>query len=550
MRIAARHPWRGLLASALLCAAGSAQAATHHFYVPFTLEQSSGTKAQNIWLADTANLGNPPFQLTNQVLDGPFNGSAQNIAILDDWTYNTTTRFAEDVEPQLVVYGVAGHLYKADLHKIGPVQQFSSASYGELCSLIPLDERPFAAAKAYVQAIVEPTGSANTCASGVGTQTWLIPANADNTVAPTIEPTNWSVIGAFTDPTDGSFVRWIVWTGNAVAAYKANFSSSTTLLVGPPTGPAPNLIGRVDGDALLLSSSNSGGVQTDSIYHVSMTGSGLMSSYSYSTSSTCVALAGTSLVVDSVAGMVLMSDSTNAGYGIYSLPLSGSAPSQIYADSTGNECGAVAGDTTSAAHVGVNEVDVTTGFAHVISVSEAGPATQTPVLLASGANQFDVVRYTIDGHFWIEVQDLSNPTLQYGTLVMDGDGTPIQNYANSRIGDDIWGGYSLPGNTPGLERDVVYLFSPTGGLSCNGGTLTAVDPVAFTGTNISGIPADACTTLAFGWLPASVGYVQEPAGTSPVEIDPVGGKMYTLLGPDPNGGLFLNIATLFGYPFY
>ena len=86
MRIAARHPWRGLLASALLCAAGQRPGChRHHFYVPFTLEQSSGTKAQNIWLADTANLGNPPFQLTNQVLDGPYR-QRQNVAILDDWT--------------------------------------------------------------------------------------------------------------------------------------------------------------------------------------------------------------------------------------------------------------------------------------------------------------------------------------------------------------------------------------------------------------------------------------------------------------------------------
>ena len=36
---------------------------------------------------------------------------------------------------------------------------------------------------------------------------------------------------------------------------------------------------------------------------------------------------------------------------------------------------------------------------------------------------------------------------------------------------------------------------------------------------------------------------------SPIEIDPVGGKAYQLLGTDPNG-LFNNVATLSGYPFY
>jgi hypothetical protein len=46
-----------------------------------------------------------------------------------------------------------------------------------------------------------------------------------------------------------------------------------------------------------------------------------------------------------------------------------------------------------------------------------------------------------------------------------------------------------------------------------------------------------------------VGYVQEAGGGTPVEIDPVGGRMYLLLGPDP-AGLFTNLALLPGYPFY
>ena len=27
-------------------------------------------------------------------------------------------------------------------------------------------------------------------------------------------------------------------------------------------------------------------------------------------------------------------------------------------------------------------------------------------------------------------------------------------------GDDIWGGYSVQATPPGVERDVIYLFSP------------------------------------------------------------------------------------------
>ncbi|HEV2111284.1 MAG TPA: hypothetical protein VGT99_08015, partial [Gammaproteobacteria bacterium] len=278
MRITSKNLWRGLGAAALLSAAGGAQAAGH-FYVPFSLVLNTGG-SQGMWLADTDHLGNPPFELTNQVLDGTG-------VVLDDWTLNPATHLATNVQPQLVVYGVAGHLYKANLHSISPVQQFSSGSYAQLCSLTPLDERPYAAARAFVQAVVEPTGSTNTCASGVGTQTWLIPANADSSVAPTIEPANWTVLGAFTDPTDSAFVRWIVWTGNEVDAYKANFGVHSTLLVGPSAGPAPALIGRVDGNALLLAPSDSGGVHTDALYPVSMAGSGLIASYSYADGAPC-----------------------------------------------------------------------------------------------------------------------------------------------------------------------------------------------------------------------------------------------------------------------
>ena len=547
MRITSKNLWRGLGAAALLSAAGGAAAAGHsgHFYVPFSLTLNTGG-SQGMWLADTDHLGNPPFELTNQVLDGTG-------VVLDDWTLNATTHLATNVQPQLVVYGVGGHLYKEGLRSIAPVTQFSSGGYAQLCSLTALDERPYAASRAFVQAVVEPTGSTNTCASGVGTQTWLIPANAASTTAPIIEPANWAVLGAFTDPTDQAFVRWIVWTGTEVDAYKANFSSRTTLLVGPAAGPAPNLIGRVDGNALLLAPSDSGGVHTDTLYHFSMTGSTLITSYSYSDAAPCavgmttIGSASSSLA-DAGSGVLVYTEPTNTGYAVYTVPLAGGTPTQIYADSSGNECGSLAGDAVSAGHAGVDEVEVATGFQHVISLNEAGPVSQTPVFLAGGANLFAYLRYTIDGHFWIPVQTLNVTPRHFSTVVADGDGTVVQNYTNARMGDDIWGGYDPSGKTPGVQRDVVYLFSPNA-THCSGGTLAAIDPVAFTSINVSGVPADACSALAYGWQPASVGYVQEAAGSLPVEIDPVAGRMYSLLGPDASG-LFQNIAILSGYPFY
>ncbi|HEV7163885.1 MAG TPA: hypothetical protein VGO35_00670 [Gammaproteobacteria bacterium] len=545
MRISPRPIWRGLLAAGfMLTAANTAQAA--HSYIPFTLVQNPGPD-QGVWLADTDHLGNPPFQLTNQPLDGNVGTNGGTVAILNDWTLNAITHEATGVTPQLAVYGVAGHLYKANLRNIGPIQQFSNGSYAQLCTLTALDERPYAAAKAYVQAVVEPTGSLNACASGIGTQTWLIPANADNTVAPIIEPTNWSVLGAFTNPVDESFVRWVVWTGNAVVAYKANFSSATTLLVGPPTGPAPAVFSRVDGTMFLTGTSDVAGTRTDSLYRVTMTGSSLVATYSFADTAICVGVSA-GVMTDSIGGILSFAEPTGSGYAVYAAPLAGGAATQIYADSTGNECGALAGDTVSGSYVGLNEFDTTSGFDHVIALNETGPGTQTPVFLAGGVNIEADIRYTINGHFWIGVLDFNTSPTGFTEIVADGNGAVVQTYANSRMGDDIWGGYFVRGNPPGVERDVVYLFSPNPGV-CMGGTLAAIDPVAFTSTNITGLPADACSALAYGWQPASVGYVREPAGSSPVEIDPVGGKMYSLLGPDA-AGLFENLAILPGYPFY
>lgn len=545
MRITARHLRHGFAAACLaLLLANGVQAAPpgSHIYIPFTLNLSGGG-SQGVWLADTANLGNPPYQITNQVLDG-----SGSVAILDDWSYSNSTHLASNVIPQMLVYSVAGHLYKVSLSSIVPVMQFSTGSYAELCTLTALDQRPFAASKSYVQAVVEPTGSLNNCASGLGMQTWLIPASADNTVAPTIEPANWSVLGAFTDTGNGSFVNWIVWTGNEVDSYGANFSSHTTLLVGPPAGPAPQLFGREDGTAFLRSPADDGVTHTDTIYRVNAGGSGMVASFSYSDASPCANAVGGAML-DAGLGIVSMAESTNTGYAVYALPVAGGAASQIYADNSGGECGSISGDNPSAGHLGLNEFDTGTGFQHVIGISEAGPANQAPVFLAGGVNLNAFLRYTINGHFWINVTDFSVSPVHYTTIVADGNGAILQTYTNSRNGDDIWGGFTPRTTNPGVQRDVVYLFSPAGGLPCTGGTLRAINPSSFAVTTISGLPSDACSALAYGWQPASVGYVQEAGGGAPVEIDPAGGHMYLLLGPDP-AGLFLNLALLPGYPFY
>lgn len=542
--------WPGVGAAVLLCAAGSAQAAGHT-YVPFGVLDNTNSFWTGLWLADTANLGNPPVQLTNQQLDGPLSGvqgGSPNVTVLNDWTLNTTTHEATNVVGQLVVYGVGGHLFSADLKTIGPVQQFSSGNYGELCSLNALDARPFAAARSFVQAVVEPVGSANTCASGVGTQTWLIPANATAATAPMIEPGNWAVLGAFTNPTDGSFVRWIVWTGNEVVAYKANFSSATTLLVGPPAGPAPEVLSRVDGNAVLASSSDNGVTHTDTFYHVSMTGSGLMSSLSNPDTSPCFfGSTFVNAVTDSGTGTVLILENTAGGYGVYSAPIAGGAVSQIYADSSGANCGQLAGDSPSAGHVAVNLTNTGTGNEVVIGVNETGPVSQTPVAIAGSDTVIAVDIYAINGHLWILEDDFSSGSDVFATLVADGDGTVVQSYPNTRIRNDMWAGFLASGQAPSVDRAVVYLFGNPG--VCSGGSLTAINTTSFAATPISGVPADACTAAGFGWQPATVGSVKEPAGDSPTEVDPVAGKMYILLGPITTGA-FQNLSTVSSFPFY
>ena len=544
MRKSIRFTQGAVLAAGLASAASAAQAA--HSYIPFTETLNSGGN-QGLWLADTDNLGNPPYQLTNQMLDGSATTTA-TVAVLNDWTLNTSTRLATGVTPQLVVWGSGGRLYKANLRTIQPVQAFTNDSYQELCSLTALDERPYAAAKAYVQAVVEPMGSPDNCASGLGTQTWLIPASADNAVAPTLEPGNWSVIGAFTDPSDGSFLRWVVWTGNEVDAYKANFSTHTTLLVGPPAGPAPSVFADVNGDALLMVKGDDGVTHTDHLYHVSMTGSGSVAVYSYPDAGPCAAGDGAGgAVFDAAANAVAFGENTAAGYAVYVAPLSGAAPTLAYSNSSGSKCGGVSGDAFSGNYVGGVQTDTLTGDSQVIAVNISGPANQTPNLLVDGgANGAASIHYTIDGHFWIDVFDFSSGPLVRSTVVADGDGTVLQSYPGSQIGDDIWAGFVVSG--PAVQRAMVYLFSPNG-TPCTGGTLAAIDPAAFTATGISGVPADTCRVIAYGWQPASVGYFQEGTGSSPIEVDPVGGKAYQLLGTDPNG-LFTNTSALVGYPFY
>jgi hypothetical protein len=134
---------------------------------------------------------------------------------------------------------------------------------------------------------------------------------------------------------------------------------------------------------------------------------------------------------------------------------------------------------------------------HAIGVNEAGPATQTKVLLAGDANSSATIHCTIDGHEWINLSTFS-PTTSNTQVVIDADGTLIRTFPNTRITDDV--------------------------------------------------PADTCSITAYGYIPASTGGLSRPAGSSPVQIDPVAGHLFQLLGPQTDG-TFTNLEQVMNYPF-
>ena len=526
----------------LIAVANQGSAVASNTFVPFGLNEDNID--QGLWLADVNNPANPPLQLTNQLLDG---NHGTNVAVLNTWTYDPVRKEAVNVEPQMLVYGVRGHLYKADARKVAPIVPFGNTAYKELCSLTALDPVPFASARAFVQAVVEPIGSPSTCASGLGTQTWLFRITADGTTAPTLEPTNWTVLGAFTDPTSEAFVKWLVWTGNSVDVYVSNFTTHLTVLVGPPTGAAPGVLSRVDGTAILVSGMDVGAVHTNNFYQVTATGSAFLASTSYATTSPCV---GTSdvggTVNDAVSGLSFFTSPTSLGYAVYSVPAGGGPISTVYEDDSGASCGQIVGDGTSAGRVAVTVTDMAIGLTTVQTLAENGPVNQAPLVIAGdGVSNFASVRYTINDHLWIDVRSFGPSVLS--TLVVDGDGTVVASYPNARIGTDTWGGFFPRG--PSIDRSAVLLFSVNPG-NCTGGAYVAIDGVTLAATSLTGLPDDACRPVtAFGWSPVAVGSVATPDGSQPILVDTAGAKVYTPLGPDVNGQ-FLNLSPLPGYPFF
>jgi hypothetical protein len=252
---------------------------------------------------------------------------------------------------------------------------------------------------------------------------------------------------------------------------------------------------------------------------------------------------------DPGSGNFIFEEPTNTGYALYTMPIAGGPVTPIYANNSGTECGTIGGDATSAGFVGLNEIDQATFLTHVVAVNEAGPATQTAVLLASVPNGTASIRYTIDGHYWIDLRSNTGGVQQSSEMVVDGNGTVLQTFPNSRISDDAWAGFSISGAAPAVQRALVYLFSPTGGLKCNGGVLSSVDPVTLVSTAVSGAPADTCSVVVFGWLPISLGSLTQPTGNSPIQLDPAAGQVYFLLGPQTDG-IFTDLSALFGYPFF
>ena len=527
------------LLGVLLCA-GAVSAA--HVYIPFTNVLTETGQDQGLWLADSDHLGSPPIQVTDQLLDGP---ATFNLAVLHDWTLDPATRLATRLTPRMAVYGVGGRLFKVDLQHAGPAEQLTNGTYQELCSLLALDQRPFNESKAFVQAIVQPVGSPNTCADNLGTVTWLIPASAGARTAAIVEPAFWNVLGAFTDPADGKFVEWLVWTGTEVAAYSDDFRSHRPILTGIPQGFGPVPMLRIDSTFFLSATVVSdAGSQTDTVFRVTPASSSVVGNFTRAASSFCN---GSSLgsLPDRKTGKIVFTEPTDTGYALFTAPLSGGRATQIYADDSVFNCGSVAGDAISKGFAGVTVFEGLTGREHAIGVNESGPVTQTPVHLAGDANSTADVHYTIDGHLWVDVLTLS-PVRTRSTLVVDGDGTKVLSFAAGLSGDVV-GGNAVSGDQSALQRERVYLFSAAPG-HCAGGTLSLVNPITFDSVAVDGLPADTCSVFAFGYPPASTGSVTTPGGSEPVQIDPATHRLHQLAEASFDG-TFSNLEQILFYPF-
>jgi hypothetical protein len=516
----------------LLCAATAALAA--HELGPVTSTDTTTGALTSLWLADRTDLGNPVMQLTNQPLDGAVN----NTPVFYEWTYDATRREDVALTPALIVYGVSGQLFSASLKAVGPVQRFSSGVYHELCSLTAIGGKSFVAGSSYVMAVVAPEAT-DSCAAGT-TQTWLIPANAGATTPPLLEPPNWTVLGAFTDPVTDQFLRYIVWTGTELDSTNASFGGATRISAALPAGPAPFLVGRVGIDGYALATSVAGTIETDTYYHFNPTGAAPAATFSYSTSSPCSGVIGDALT-DVAGSSLIFSEPTPTGFGIFTLPMSGGALHQASSDSSGN-CGGPIGDAPSKGRVAI-----LSGPA-VYTIDPLANPDQTPVQLGGdGVTNFAFVRYTAGGHFWIQIQSIG-PASSFTLLVVDGDGTVIANLPSARVADDVFAGISPRGTSPVVDRSNILVESPVSVTGCaTNASLVSLDATTLAPTPIF-VPMPFCRVLFFGAGPVLEGTVTTATGTALGQLDTATNQVTLLLGPQSN--LFSSLSGLAPYPFY
>lgn len=525
---------------------GRARSHSNAFYQPITIYENNG-QSRGIWLVNGRHPTNPIIQITSATLDGT---ASLNAGIFATWQYRSARQEAVRVAPRLLVYGLGGRLYSEDLLNPGVPQQFSSGSYSQLCSLKALDGQPYQDTTSYLQAVVIASGSGD-CTAGSGTQTWLIPASADSSTVPVIEPAGWNVLTALAGLSDGSFHGWVVDNGSSIELDDAAFNYQSTLLSGYGTDDKVSLLANHGLTVFLDVLHTASATATDTVYRTTASGSASIGSFSYSTVSVCGTnfLAG-GAVIDAGNNLLAFAEPTDSGYSVYRANLASGSATALYTDASGTECGIVNLEEVSANHVIVNEGSPTTGYSRVIGVSESGAADQVPAVLASGdAETYVSSPYIINGHVWIDdYQYPSSGPITYSELVRNGDGSVVATYTGSRRIDDIWGGFHF-GDSPQIDRQVVYLYTPNSTTDCNGGTLQEIDPATFVSTEISGVPDDTCGVLAYGWSPTSFGHIRESGGDSILAIDPGAAQLYILSIPQ-SLGTYTSMSYLPGYPFY
>ena len=518
--------------------------------VPLTVVGADGVTASGLWVIDPSNLSAAPLQIVTGALDGSY---PRNMATLSHWQFDAKSQEWLNVTPYLQVYGYQGQLYADSIagHPSHNVP-FSNGHYAALCSLEALDTKAHSSGPDFIVATVVPVGVNGSCGTAAVVN-WLIPGDASPSTAPVIEPAGWSVLGAQSDLKNGSLDGWVVSTGSEVDVYDPGFLHAQTMISGIPSGARVLMEGQYGGTVFVIVATAGNGNESDELYAVDLTGISRVYDYSYPLTAPCAGITVPgNREVDESAGLEYFTEPTSQGYAAYALSLSAGSwvPRQIYADTSGTNCGNIVknGDKLGG-HAFIQDAGLN-GNQRVIAVDASGLVTQSAVVLASGdSNQAVTAAYVINGNAWISLQTNppDAPQVTYDYIVKHWNGATVVDYPNGQGVSSLWHGTTASGS---IDREFIYVFTPNP-QPCTGGSLLAVDPNTFTTVAVSGVPSDTCQLSLYGWAPVPVGDINESGSAKGNRALGLDSGLFQLvpLAAGQSSGQYTSMFSLSSYPF-